>query len=171
MPVQPDDAYWRRPAGGSVPADPALPEEPRPADPQPENPRPADLTRAGLAEQARTAPADSTEASSAKPVPVRPAGAAPAARTSASSFAATTGPQSAQPSLVYRGPPLTTPPPAGWRPPHVVQPAPPRRLPEQNHSAIDDQEARARALSLGITIVAGAIIMIILCALCGRALL
>ncbi len=73
-------------------------------------------------------------------------------------------------NLHYQGPPPSNPPPAGWRPARVVQPAPPRRLPEQNHAAMDDQEARARTLSLGLAIVAGSVLVIILCAICGRTL-
>jgi hypothetical protein len=70
----------------------------------------------------------------------------------------------------YQGPPPMTPPPAGWRPPHIVQPVPPRNLPRQDHGAIDEQEARARTLTQGMAMVAGAILLIVLCALCGRAL-
>ncbi|MDT5025374.1 MAG: hypothetical protein QOE61_1800 [Micromonosporaceae bacterium] len=124
MPVQPDDAYWRRPAEDSSPADLTR-------DPPPENTRPEDSPWAG-------------------PGP--------------------TGQRAVLPGLVYQGPPPTTPPPAGWRPPHVVEPAPPRRLPEQDHSAIDDQESRARTLTVGLAIVASAVVLIVLCALCGRAL-
>jgi hypothetical protein len=79
-------------------------------------------------------------------------------------------PPAGMPKLIYHGPPMSAPPPAGWRPPHVVEPAPPRRLPEQDHAAIDEQEARARTLSLGFAIVAGAVMVIVLCAVCGRTL-
>jgi len=68
----------------------------------------------------------------------------------------------------YHGPPPTTPPPSDWRPPHIVEPAPPRRLPAQDHIRIDDEEARARILTRGIGIVVGAILIVVLCALCGR---
>jgi hypothetical protein len=70
----------------------------------------------------------------------------------------------------YQGPPPMTPPPAGWRPPYVVQPLPPRDLPQQDHTAIDAEEARARSLTQGIAMIAGAVLLIVLCALCGRAL-
>jgi hypothetical protein len=103
--VQPDDAYWRRPADGADPA--AEPQFP-----------PADV----------------------------------------------------RPRPFYQGPPTTTPPPTGWRPPHVVEPAPPRRLPAQDHDRIDAQEAQARTLSLGVAIVVGAVLVIVLCAVCGRTL-
>ena len=74
------------------------------------------------------------------------------------------------PNLIYHGPPVSSVPPAGWRPSHIVEPAPPRQLPAQDHAAIDDQEARARTLTLGIALVAAAIVAILLFAICGRSL-
>ncbi len=68
----------------------------------------------------------------------------------------------------YGGPPPSSPPPTGWRPEHIVEPLPPRLLPAQDHALIDNEEARARTLSTGIAIVAGALIVILLCAVCGR---
>lgn len=68
----------------------------------------------------------------------------------------------------YEGPPKTAPPPTGWSVPHVVESAPPRRLPPQDHAAIDDAEARARVFTLGMGAVAGALILIALCALAGH---
>jgi len=56
----------------------------------------------------------------------------------------------------YQGPPRTT--------------APPRRLPDQNHAAIDDDEARARTLTRGLAMVAGALLLVVACSLCGRIL-
>lgn len=76
----------------------------------------------------------------------------------------------ASPYQGYQGPPPTTPPPADWRPPHVIQPAPPRRLPDQDHAAIDEDEARARTLTRGLAMVAGALLLVVLCSLCGRTL-
>jgi hypothetical protein len=76
----------------------------------------------------------------------------------------------ASPYLGYQGPPATTAPPAEWRPPHVIQPAPPRRLPEQDHAAIDEDEARARTMTRGLAMVAGALLLVVLCSLCGRIL-
>jgi hypothetical protein len=70
----------------------------------------------------------------------------------------------------YQGPPRSTAPPAGWRPPAVYQPAPPRRLPDQDHATIDDEEARARTLTRGLAMVAGALLLVVMCALCGRIL-
>ena len=76
----------------------------------------------------------------------------------------------ANPYQGYLGPPPTTAPPSGWQPPHVVQPAPPRRLPEQDHPAIDEDEARARTMTRGLAMVAGALLLVVLCSLCGRIL-
>jgi hypothetical protein len=74
------------------------------------------------------------------------------------------------PGLRYPGPPVTVPPPSGWRPEQVVEPPPPGRLPAQDHGAIDDQEAKARTLTRGLGLLVGAILLILLCALCGRVL-
>jgi hypothetical protein len=68
----------------------------------------------------------------------------------------------------YPGPPPTTPPPAGWRPPMEVRPAPPRELPPQDHTALDNEEQSARTITYGIGMVAGAILLIVVCALCSR---
>lgn len=51
-----------------------------------------------------------------------------------------------------------------------MQPADPRALPAQNHAEIDAQEQSARTVTYGVGLVAGAILLIVLCALCGRAL-
>jgi hypothetical protein len=81
------------------------------------------------------------------------------------------GPPAPRPPLSgYEGPPPTTPPPYGWQPERIVEPAPPRRLPAQDHTAIDAAEARARTLTYGVGVVVGAILLIVLCGLCGRAL-
>jgi len=63
-----------------------------------------------------------------------------------------------------------TPPPSGWHPPHVVEPARPRHLPVQDHARIDDAEARARSVTLGIGVVVGVLVLVVLCTMCGRAL-
>ena len=78
--------------------------------------------------------------------------------------------QAGQTGSGYAGPPASTPPPPGWRPQFVVQPAPPRQLPAQDHADLDAQERSARTLTYGIGLVAGAILLIVLCAICGRAL-
>jgi hypothetical protein len=68
----------------------------------------------------------------------------------------------------YLGPPPTNAPPAGWRPPVVIQPAAPRALPEQNHDRLDVAERAARTLTNGIGMVVGAILLVLLLILCAR---
>ncbi|MFS8479342.1 MAG: translation initiation factor 2 [Micromonosporaceae bacterium] len=70
----------------------------------------------------------------------------------------------------YPGPPPNIPPPPGWRPEFVVEPPPPRTLPPQDHGALDVQEAAARTVTYGVGLVAGAIMLLALCALFARAL-
>jgi hypothetical protein len=50
----------------------------------------------------------------------------------------------------------------------VLRLADPRRLPLQDHARIDEDEARARTVTLGVGIVAGAIFLVAMCALCAR---
>jgi hypothetical protein len=71
----------------------------------------------------------------------------------------------------YTGPPRNTAPDPNWRPRIVVQPPPPRELPEQDLAALDADEREARTLTYGIGLVAGAILLVVLLILCGRALL
>jgi hypothetical protein len=73
--------------------------------------------------------------------------------------------------MPYTGPPPTTRPPTGWRPPLVVQAPPPRALPAQDLPRLDEAEQRARTLTYGIAMVAGAIMIVLVLVLCGRALL
>jgi hypothetical protein len=70
----------------------------------------------------------------------------------------------------YTGAPRTAPPPHGWRPPLVIQPAPPRELPKQDQERLDREEQAAAILTKGIAIFAGAIIVILLLLFCGRVL-
>ncbi|OLB75027.1 MAG: hypothetical protein AUI14_22110 [Actinobacteria bacterium 13_2_20CM_2_71_6] len=70
----------------------------------------------------------------------------------------------------YAGPPRTTPPPRGWRPRLLVQPPPPRELPAQDLARIDAEEREARTITYGIGLMAGAILLVVLLILCGRAL-
>ena len=79
-------------------------------------------------------------------------------------------PPAAQQPPAYTGPPPTTAPPLGWRPPVVVQPPPPRALPEQDLTGRDDAEQQARTLTYGIGMIAGAIMIVLMLVLCGRAL-
>ncbi|WP_344087470.1 translation initiation factor 2 [Luedemannella helvata] len=68
----------------------------------------------------------------------------------------------------YTGPPPSNPPPTGWRPEHITQPPPPRSLPPQDHDRIDTAEARAKGLTLGVAILAGAVLIVLVCVLCAR---
>jgi hypothetical protein len=52
----------------------------------------------------------------------------------------------------------------------VVQPAPPRHLPAQDHARLDFAEQSARTLTYGIGMVVGAILLVALCTLCVRAI-
>jgi len=52
----------------------------------------------------------------------------------------------------------------------LVQPPPPRDLPAQDLETLDAQEREARTLTYGVGMVAGAILLIVLLVLCGRAL-
>lgn len=68
----------------------------------------------------------------------------------------------------YPGPPVGTPPPAGWRPPLHVQPAPPRPLPAQDHSRVDAEERGARTVTYGVGMIVTAILVVVICLLCSR---
>src|SRR5262245_12975607 len=77
----------------------------------------------------------------------------------------------APPPPAYSGPPRTAPPPPGWQPRRLVQVPPPRPLPPQDLSALDTEERQARTVTYGAAMVAGAILLVVLFVLCGRALL
>ncbi|MGN9911897.1 translation initiation factor 2 [Phytohabitans sp. LJ34] len=70
----------------------------------------------------------------------------------------------------YPGPPPSAPPPRGWRPPIVMQPAAPRELPRQDSVGIDEEERSARTLTYGIGMIAAAVLVVVVCLLCSRAL-
>ncbi|MDG4833496.1 translation initiation factor 2 [Solwaraspora sp. WMMD1047] len=70
----------------------------------------------------------------------------------------------------YPGPPPSTPPPAGWRPPVHVQPPPPGRLPPQDLPALDAAEGSARTLTYGIGMLTTAVLLVVMCLLCSRVL-
>jgi hypothetical protein len=70
----------------------------------------------------------------------------------------------------YQGPPRSTPPPAEWRPRTLIQVPAPRVLPAQDTAALDAEEKAARTTTYGVGMVAGAVLLIVLFVLCGRAL-
>jgi hypothetical protein len=74
------------------------------------------------------------------------------------------------PPPVYTGPPRTSPPPPDWRPRVLIQTPPPRELPPQDHAAMDAEEKEARTVTLGVGMVAGAVLLVVLFVLCGRVL-
>ncbi|MFY1675046.1 hypothetical protein ACN27G_34765 [Plantactinospora sp. WMMB334] len=82
----------------------------------------------------------------------------------------TPGSSPTRPETHYPGPPPSTTPPPGWRPPLHVNPAPPRPLPSQDHAALDAAEGSARTLTYGIGMVGGAVILVLMCLLCSRVL-
>ena len=69
-----------------------------------------------------------------------------------------------------RGPPPNDPPPAGWRPPFVAEPVPPRALPAQDEAVLDESERNARTVTYGIGMIAGALMLVTVCLLCSRLL-
>ena len=68
----------------------------------------------------------------------------------------------------YEGPPRTTPPSPQWRPRRIVQPSAPRRLPSQDHAAIDAEEEQARSLTRLLGWVGGGALLLVVVLLCGR---
>ncbi|MEV0649702.1 translation initiation factor 2 [Phytomonospora sp. NPDC050363] len=76
----------------------------------------------------------------------------------------------AAPSPRYDGPPRATPPPRGWRVPVVVNAAPPRTMPAQDHAAADAAERSARTFSVGLGILFGAVMLILLLVVIVRAI-
>ena len=70
----------------------------------------------------------------------------------------------------YSGPPRMVPPPQGWKVPEVIVAAAPRRLPEQDHKAIDAEESRARTLTHGVGILAGSLMFVVLIVILVRAI-
>ncbi|MGC4865158.1 hypothetical protein ACLQ3B_06975 [Micromonospora sp. DT53] len=68
----------------------------------------------------------------------------------------------------YSGPPPSLPPPAGWRPPVHLQPAPPRQLPPQDMADLDAAEQRSQRVTYGFGAAAGVVLLVLLCLLCSR---
>lgn len=62
----------------------------------------------------------------------------------------------------YQGPPVNVPPPPGWRVEAVALPGEPRRLPPQDHAAIDAAEQRARLVTHWLALVSVALMFTVL---------
>ncbi|WP_327042602.1 hypothetical protein OG400_10080 [Micromonospora ureilytica] len=78
------------------------------------------------------------------------------------------GPASTGSTSGYSGPPPSLPPPAGWRPPVHLQPAPPRQLPPQDMADLDAVEQRSQRVTYGFGAAAGVVLLVLLCLLCSR---
>jgi hypothetical protein len=74
------------------------------------------------------------------------------------------------PAENYSGPPRPSAANPYWRPPTVAEPPPPRSMPPQDMDALDDAEGSARTVTYGVGLVAGAIVVILMCLLCARAI-
>jgi hypothetical protein len=74
----------------------------------------------------------------------------------------------AAPSPSYAGPPRSAPTRPDWRPPTVIAVPHARALPGQDDDKIDQTEAEARTITIGVGMVAGAIALILLAVICGR---
>jgi hypothetical protein len=70
----------------------------------------------------------------------------------------------------YQGPPRAAPPPPEWRPRTLIQVPAPRTLPAQDSGTLDAEEKAARTTTYGVGMVAGAVLLVVLFILCGRAL-
>lgn len=68
----------------------------------------------------------------------------------------------------YQGPPRAPQVPGAWRPPTVIQPPAARSLPAQDADVLDAAERRARTITHGVGMIAGAILLLVLAVLCGR---
>ena len=62
----------------------------------------------------------------------------------------------------YEGPPVNVPPPPGWRVDSVAKPNAPRRMPEQDHEAVDAAEQRARLVTHWTALLAVAMMFTVL---------
>ncbi|WP_157930681.1 hypothetical protein [Glycomyces xiaoerkulensis] len=61
----------------------------------------------------------------------------------------------------YEGPPANVPPPPGWRVETVAVPDAPRRMPKQDHAAIDAAEQRAKLVTHWAALVAVMLMFIV----------
>jgi hypothetical protein len=94
----------------------------------------------------------------------RPVGAEPAADSGL------VEPKADPATPAYLGPPRSAPPAPDWRPRTLIQVPAPRVLPAQDTAALDAEEKAARTTTYGVGMVAGAVLLIVLFILCGRAL-
>jgi beta-lactam-binding protein with PASTA domain len=74
------------------------------------------------------------------------------------------------PTVPYTGPPKAPPAPPGWKPPTLIQVPAAHTLPEQDDTALDQQERAARTITNGVGMIAGAIALLVLIVVCGRVL-
>lgn len=81
---------------------------------------------------------------------------------------ATTPHATDDPPPSYPGPPTPGPPATSWRPSVFVQPPPPRHLPTQDLARLESDERSARTLTYGIGMIAGAVLLVVVCLLCSR---
>ncbi|SCE70528.1 hypothetical protein GA0070561_0997 [Micromonospora saelicesensis] len=158
----PDD-YWRRPDTGDdavadqPPAAPATTPPTGPTDP-PQDEQASPASTGGTASEndgpppAGPAPTGGTASGHPGPPPAGPTGPAPTGGTASG----------------YSGPPPSVPPPAGWRPPVHLQPAPPRQLPPQDMADLDAAEQRSQRVTYGFGAAAGVVLLVLLCLLCSR---
>jgi hypothetical protein len=79
-------------------------------------------------------------------------------------------PAAAKSASTYAGPPPTIPASKEWRPRTLIQVPAARSLPPQTDAVLDEQERSQRTVTYGVGMMAGAIALIVLFVLCGRAL-
>ncbi|MEV4823988.1 hypothetical protein [Micromonospora sp. NPDC049274] len=72
------------------------------------------------------------------------------------------------PTSGYAGPPPSVPPPADWRPPVHLEPAPPRQLPPQDMAGLDAAEQRSQRVTYGFGAAAAVVLVALVCLLCSR---
>ncbi|MFC7711067.1 hypothetical protein [Micromonospora lupini] len=77
-------------------------------------------------------------------------------------------PPATAPTSGYAGPPPSVPPPAGWRPPVHLEPAPPRHLPPQDAAVLDMAEQRSQRVTYGFGAAAAVVLVVLVCLLCSR---
>ncbi|MET8552527.1 hypothetical protein [Micromonospora zamorensis] len=142
----PDD-YWRRPGTGAD----AVANHPPAAPPS------------GHTSPPPSGPASPPPGGHTSPPPSGPASPPPGGHTSPPP----SGQASPAPSG-YAGPPPSVPPPSGWRPPVHLQPAPPRRLPQQDMADLDAAEQRSQRVTYGFGAAAGVVLVVLVCLLCSR---